>query len=103
MEQKFRSLKTQATAIAREISMLMIACDIDIHQDQIAKRVLLNDLSVCGRKNPQAFEKLRHHLMAFFPMKGVAIERLSARQVRDTLDEVRAELLQLRDAGKSTG
>ena len=40
---------------------------------------------------------------AFFPMKGVAIERLSARQVRDTLDEVRAELLQLRDAGKSTG
>jgi len=74
MESKFKSMKRQAAAIASEISKLMIACDIDIHQDQMAKRVLRNDLSVCGRRNPQAFEKLRRHLMAFFPLKKAAID-----------------------------
>jgi hypothetical protein len=54
VEPKTKSLETQATAIAREVSMLMIACDIDIHQDQIAKRVLQNDVTVCGRKNHAA-------------------------------------------------
>ncbi len=101
MEPKFKSMKVQAAAIAREVSMLMIACDIDIHQDQIAKRVLQNDLTVCGRNNPKAFEKLRHHLMAFFPLEKVAIERLDASQVKAALDEVRAEILRLRDAGSS--
>ena len=101
MESKFKSLKVQTSAIAREISMLAIACDIDLEQDQLAQRVLRNDATVCGRKNPQAFEKLRHHLMAFFPMKKKAIDGLSARHVRDTLDEVRAEIRALRDAGKN--
>jgi hypothetical protein len=100
VESRFKSLKIQASAIAREISMLAIACDIDIDQDHLAQRVLRNDDSVCGRKNPKAFEKLRHHLMAFFPLKKGAIERLSARNVRDTLDEVRADIRALRDAGK---
>jgi hypothetical protein len=101
VESKFKSLKVQASAIAREISMLAIACNIDIEQDQLAQRVLRNDDSVCGRKNPKAFEKLRHHLMAFFPLEKGAIDNLSARNVRDTLDEVRADIRALRDAGKA--
>ena len=101
MESKFKSLKTQASAIAREVSMLMIACDIDIHQDQIAKRVLQNDLTVCGRQNPKAFESLRRHLMAFFPLKMASIDKLDAGQVKAALEEVRAEILRLREAGGS--
>jgi hypothetical protein len=101
VEPKIKSMKTQATAIAREVSMLMIACDIDIHQDQIAKRVLQNDVTVCGRKNQAAFERLRRHLMAFFPLKKASIDRLGASQVQAALDEVRAEILRLRDAGSS--
>lgn len=101
MESKFKSLKTQAGAIARELSMLTIACDIDIDQDHIAQRVLKNDETVCGRKNPKAFEKLRRHLMAFFPMEEAAIRGASAEYVRETLDEVRASIRALRDAGKS--
>jgi hypothetical protein len=101
MESKFKSMRTQATAVAREVSMLMIACDIDIHQDQIAKRVLQNDLTVCGRKNPKAFEKLRRHLMAFFPLKKAAIEKLDVGQVKAALDDVRGEILRLRDTNIS--
>lgn len=100
METKFKSVKTQASAIAREVSMLMIACNIDIHQDQIAKRVLQNDMSVCGRNNPKAFATLRRHLLAFFPLEKAAIDRLDASQVKSTLDEVRAEIRALREAGK---
>jgi len=83
--------------------MLMVACDIDIHQDHLAKRVLQNDVSVCGRKNLAAFEKLRHHLMAFFPLEKASIERLDASQVKAALDEVRADILLLRNAGKAIG
>ena len=101
MESKFKSLKVQASAIAREISMLAIACDIDLEQDHLAQRVLKNDVTVCGRKNPKAFEKLRHHLMAYFPLEKEAINNLSARKVRDTLDAVRADIRALRDAGKA--
>jgi hypothetical protein len=101
MESKFKSIKIQANAIAREISMLAIACDIDIHQDHVAQRVLKNDDSVCGRRNPQAFQKLRHHLMALFPLEEKAIERLSAAYVSETLDEVRTNIRALRDAGKA--
>jgi hypothetical protein len=100
MESKFKSLKTQASAIAHEVSKLLIACDIDIHQDQVAKRVLQNDLTVCGRQNPKAFESLRRHFMAFFPMKMASIDELDATQVQATLDEIRAEIMKLRDAGR---
>lgn len=100
MESQFKNMKTQASAIAHEVSMLLIACDIDIHQDHIATRVLRNDMTVCGRNNPAAFEKLRHHLMAFFPLEKSSIERLGAAQVKAALDDVRAEILRLRDAGK---
>jgi len=34
MESKFKSAKTQANAFAREISMLAIACDIEIEHQQ---------------------------------------------------------------------
>ncbi|RLA35003.1 MAG: hypothetical protein DRR11_01085 [Gammaproteobacteria bacterium] len=101
MESKFKSVKTQADAMAREISMLAIACNIDIDQDQVAQRVLKNDSSVCRRKNPQAFEKLRQHLMAFFPLKQRAIDRMSAEHVGKALNEVRASIRALRNAGKA--
>ncbi len=101
MESKFKNVRIQIDAIAREISMLALACDIDIDQDHVAQRVLKNDSAVCRRKNPQAFEKLRHHLMAFFPLENKAIENLGAEYVGKTLDEVRAAIRALRNAGKA--
>ncbi|RLA35014.1 MAG: hypothetical protein DRR11_01150 [Gammaproteobacteria bacterium] len=80
--------------------MLAIACNIDLNRHEVANRVLKNDSSVCRRKNPAAFEKLRHHLMAFFPLENKAIENLSAENVGEILNEVRASIRALRDAGK---
>ena len=103
MESEYKSLKHQASAVAHEISMLAIACQIDIDEPNVAERILRNDTTMCGRDNPDAFGKLRRHLMAFFPLEEAAIERLGAGQVRDTLDAVRAEIRELRAAGRPNG
>ena len=102
MESEYKSLRVQASAIAHEISMLAIACKIDITQPKMGERVLKNDTSVCGRDNPEAFAKLRRHLMAFFPLEEAAIERLGASEVRGALDAVREEIRSLRAAGQPT-
>ncbi len=82
--------------LAAEISRLCIACDIKILDSGIAERVLKGDQSVCGRKNPDVFEKIRKHLMAYFQVEEKAIHRLGADEVREILDGVRASLARLR-------
>lgn len=101
MASRYRSLNTQVESIARELSMLAIACDIDLDQDHLAQRVLKGDVSVCGRNNEVAFGKLRRHLMAFFPLEEKAIEKVGANVVRSTLAEVREAIRELRAAGQS--
>ncbi len=62
----------------------------------IAERVLKGDQSVCGRRNPKVFEKIRRHLMAFFQVEEKAINRLGAEEVQTILDEMRASIKRLR-------
>ena len=45
----------QFEAFADEFSRLCIACKIDILQEGIGERVLNNDETVCGSRNPAAF------------------------------------------------
>jgi len=82
--------------LAAEISRLCIACDIKILDSGIAERVLKGDQSVCGRKNPEVFKKIRKHLMAYFQVEEKAIHRLGAGEVQEILDGVRASLARLR-------
>ena len=83
-------------SIAAEVSMLTIACGIDIDTPNAGERVLRNDETICGRKNPEAFQKLRRHLMALFPLEEQAIEELGAATVKQTMDRVREEILKRR-------
>ena len=78
------------------MSLLCVACDIKMLEPGVAERVLKGDQSVCGRKNPVVFEKLRKHLTAYFQVGGKAIDRLGADEVKSILDEVRASIARLR-------
>lgn len=78
------------------MSRLCIACDIKMLEPDIGERVLKGDQSVCGRKNPAAFEKLRTHLMAYCHVEERAVKRLGTDDVRPMLDEVRASIARLR-------
>lgn len=98
---KSRYFSEQFDAIARELSVLAIACDIDFFGgDDVAEKILKNDASVCGRHNPAAFEKVRHHILALYPLEEKAIERIGADQTKEIIDEVRAAIKRLRDEGK---
>ncbi len=97
---KSRVFTDQLTAIGDEVSMLMIALDIDIDTPNLADRVLSNDESVCRRFNPETFEKLRHHLLALFPLEERAIERIGAEETKEILDSISEHLHDLRNRGK---
>lgn len=86
----------QLDALAQELSMLAIACDIPFDHPDVAKRILHGDESVCGRRNPEAFRKLRTHLMAVFQIEDAAIERVGAADTKEMVEAIRASIRKLR-------
>ena len=96
---KHRYWGEQIEAIAGELSRLAIACDIELGKPGLAERILKNDETVCRRKNTQAFQKIRAHLMALFDVEERAIERLGADDTKVILDQVRAAITAVRQAG----
>jgi hypothetical protein len=85
----------QFEAFFVEFSRLSAACDIDIFQAGVGDRVLNNDESVCGRRNPAVFKKLRRALMAFYEIEEKAIERIGPEEVLLMLDQLRASTAKL--------
>ena len=100
---RHRYWNDQIDAVARELSKLAIACDIELFVPGQAERILKNDDAVCGRKNDRAFQQIRRHLMALFPLEERAIARLGPDDTQEILDQVRAAIVALRDAGRSGG
>ncbi|MGI9206239.1 MAG: hypothetical protein ACR2Q3_19645 [Woeseiaceae bacterium] len=94
-----KQLSRQIHAVAQELSKLAIACNIALDQQDLWKRILQNDNSVCDRKNAEAFQHVRQHLMALFPMEERAIDDIGAQATEEVLDEVRAAIARLRLAG----
>jgi hypothetical protein len=97
---KNRYWSDQIEAIARELSMLAIACDIPVFEPGIAERILKGDEGVCRRRNPAAFKKIRKHLMGLMPLEKAAIDRLGVNDTKEILDQVRGAIIALRSAGK---
>jgi len=89
----------QIDAIAHELSRLAIVCDIELGRPGLAERILKNDESVCGRDNPKVFRQMRQHLMALFTLEERAIERLGPEDTKEILDQVRAAMIAIREAG----
>ncbi len=98
-EHKHKYWGRQIDGIAQELSRLAIACNIEIGKEGLAERILKNDESVCGRRNPEAFQLIRKHLMALFSIEEGAIDRLGAAETKEMLDKVRAAITELRTAG----
>ena len=89
----------QLDKLAHELSRLALICDIELGKPGLAERILKNDESICGKKNPEAFRQLRTHLMALFNVEGRAIERVGADDTKEILDQVRAAIVKIRQAG----
>ena len=92
----------QIDSLAHELSKLAIACDIELGSPGLAERILKNDATVCGKANPKAFRQLRQHLMALFNVEKGAIERLGPDDTKEILDQVRAAIVEIRQAGSAS-
>lgn len=101
-EYKHKYWGRQIDNIARELSRLAIICDIELGKPGLAERILKNDESVCGRKSPKSFHLMRQHLMALFSLEERAIERLGPKDTKEILDQVRAAIVEIRQAGSPT-
>lgn len=91
----------QIDAIAHELSRLATVCDIELGRPGLAEKILKNDQSVCGRDNPKVFQQMRQHLMALFTLEERAIEQLGPEDTKDILDQVRASIIAIREAGSA--
>ena len=94
-------LTGQIHAVAAEISKLAIACDIKMFEPGTGERVLRNDDSVCGRKNPEAFQKIRMHLMVLFPLKKQAVDELGATETKRMMEELQEAINKLRNTSRT--
>jgi hypothetical protein len=85
--------------IADELLRLSVACDVRLRDPGVVERIIRNDDTVCGTRNPAGFRKLRALVMALFNSLGKAIDRIGADEVRLITDAMTERLEQRRAAG----
>ncbi len=59
--------------VDREVARLATLCNCRILDPGVIERVLKNDESVCGTKNPIAFEKMRNALMLHYHVRDKTV------------------------------
>jgi hypothetical protein len=79
-------------AIGDELLRLTTICDVNLREPDVIERILKNDETVCGKRNPIGFRKLRELLMATFNSLGKAMDRLGTDEVRKITQEIRERL-----------
>lgn len=85
--------------VADELLRLSIACDVRLRDPGVVERILRNDETVCGRRNPRGFAKLRKLLMATFDSLGKAVDRIGAEETRAISDAIAESIARRRDSG----
>lgn len=90
-------------AIGAELLKLTIACDVRLRDPGVVDRILRNDETVCGTKNPIGFRKLRALVMATFSSVNKAVERIGPDEVKIITDGIVARVDKLRGAGSGSG
>ena len=89
--------------IAEELLRLAIACDLRLRDPGVIERILKNDQTVCGRKNPRGFEKLRKLLMATYDSLGKAIDRIGPAETKKIAEDIAERMQARRDSPGKLG
>jgi len=69
-------------AIGDELMRLSIACDLRLREPGVIDRILKNDETVCGTKNPIGFRKLHSLVKATFSSVNKAIDRIGSEETK---------------------
>lgn len=74
--------------IGEELLRLTIACNVRLRDPGVIDRILNNDETVCGTKNPIGFRKLRSLVMATFSSLNKAVDRIGPDEVKLITDAI---------------
>ena len=85
--------------IADELVRLTAICEVDLRTPGAVDRVLRDDPTVCGKKNPIAFKKLRSLLVATYDSLNKAVDRIGAGDVKAITSAIIARIDRHRAAG----
>jgi len=85
--------------IGDELLRLTTICDVQLREPGVVERVLKNDETVCGKKNPIGFRKLRELLMATFSSVNKATDRIGADETKLIVDAIKERLDRRRELG----
>lgn len=89
-------------AIGDELMRLSIACDLRLRDPGVVERILKNDETVCGTRNPIGFQKLQHLVGATFDSLNKAVGRIGPDETKMIIDAI-TERLDHRRAIGGTG
>ena len=74
--------------VDREVARLAAACNVRILDSGVIERVLQNDSSVCGSKNPLAFDKLRNALKLHYHLREEAAGQIGEVKTQMLIAEI---------------
>lgn len=86
-------------AIGDELMRLAIACDVRLRDPDVIDRILRNDDTVCGRRNPVGFRKLQSLVKATFSSVNKSVDRIGLEETRQITQAIMARLDQKRALG----
>jgi hypothetical protein len=86
-------------SIADELLRLSIACDVRLRDPGVVERIIRDDDTVCGSRNPIGFRKLRALVMATFNSLDKAIDRIGPEETKAITDAIAERVDRQRELG----
>lgn len=88
-------------AIGDELLRLSVACDVRLRDPGVVDRILQNDATVCGTKNPIGFRKLHNLLKSTYYSINKSVDRLGPEETKRITDALVERLDHIRAIGGS--
>ena len=89
--------------IADELLRLTTVCGVNLREPGVVERIVKNDATVCTKKNPIGFRKLRDLVMASFDSLNKAADRIGPDETKLMVDAIMERLDRRRELAGTGG
>jgi hypothetical protein len=85
--------------IADELLRLTTICGVNMREPGVVERIVKNDATVCAKRNPVGFRKLRDLVMATLGSLNKAVDRIGPGETKAIVDAILERLDRQRELG----
>jgi hypothetical protein len=89
--------------IADELLRLTTVCGVNLKDAGVVERIIKNDETVCSKRNPIGFRKLRDLVMATVGSLNKAVDRIGQDETKAIVDAIIERLDRQRELGGTAG